>query len=211
VEGAARGSSALDPADSPSAGGDQRRSKDRSAARWLAGPPFGFAYISVVPDGEISIDDPRTKDVRELLERHLEFAHLHTPPEDIHALDLDGLLDPAITFFSFRRNGRLLAVGALKQLDEHQAELKSMHTAQAVRRNGFGRAMLDHLIGCALDRGFRRLSLETGSQPAFAPARTLYATAGFQPCGPFGDYGPSPSSTFMTLSLAGWERIAPGP
>jgi putative acetyltransferase len=82
-----------------------------------------------VPDGEISIDDPRAKDVRELLERHLEFAHLHTPPEDIHALDLDGLLDPAITFFSLRRNGRLLAVGALKQLDEHHAEVKSMHTA----------------------------------------------------------------------------------
>jgi putative acetyltransferase len=162
-----------------------------------------------VPDGEISIDDPRAKDFRELLERHLEFAHLHTPPEDIHALDLDGLVDPAITFFSFRRDGRLLAVGVLKHLDEHHAEVKSMHTAQSVRRNGFGRAMLDHLIARALDSGYRWLSLETGSQPAFAPARTLYATAGFRLCGPFGDYEPSPSSTFMTLSLADQERVGP--
>jgi putative acetyltransferase len=156
-----------------------------------------------VPDGEISIDDPRAEDVRELMERHLAFAHSNTPPEDVHALDVDGLLDPAITLFSFRFDGELLGVGALKQLDGRHAELKGMHTAQVARRRGIGRSMVDHLIGVARDRGFRRLSLETGSTAAFAPARSLYARTGFRPCGPFGDYGPSPNSAFMTLQLSG--------
>jgi putative acetyltransferase len=151
--------------------------------------------------GEITRDDPRAEDVRKLLERHLAFAHANTPPQDVHALDVDSLLDPAVTFFSFRRDGELLGVGALKQLDRHHAELKSMHTAQAARGLGIGKAMLGHLIGVARERGCRRLSLETGSMDAFAPARSLYAGAGFRPCGPFGDYSPSGSSTFMTLSL----------
>lgn len=154
-----------------------------------------------MPVGEITPDDPRADDVRELLERHLAFAHANTPPEDVHALDVDGLLDPAVTFFSFRRAGELLGVGALKQLDRHHAELKSMHTAQVARGRGVGRAMLGHLIGVARERGCRRVSLETGSMDAFAPARSLYASAGFTPCGPFGEYSPSRSSTFMTLSL----------
>ncbi len=154
-----------------------------------------------MPEGEISVDDPRAGDVRALLESHLAFANVHTPAEHVHALDIDGLLDPAVTFFSFRRNGELLGVGALKQLDRHHAELKSMHTAQAARGGGIGRAMLEHLIGVARDRGCRRVSLETGTMDAFAPARSLYANAGFTSCGPFGDYLPSPSNTFMTLSL----------
>jgi putative acetyltransferase len=156
-----------------------------------------------VPEDEISVDDPRAGDVRELLERHLAFAHANTPPEDIHALGIDGLLEPAVTFFSFRRDGELLGVGALKQLDRHHAELKSMHTAQAARGRGIGRAMLGHLIGVARDRGCRRVSLETGSMDAFVPARSLYASAGFRPCGPFGDYPPGRNNTFMTLSLDG--------
>jgi len=154
-----------------------------------------------VPEGEISIEDPRAKDVRELLQRHLAFAREHTPPEDVHALDVDGLIDPSVTFFSFRVEGELLGVGALKQLDERHAELKSMHTAEAARGGGIGRAMLDHLMSVARDRGFRRVSIETGSMAAFAAARSLYASAGFQPCGPFGDYRPSPNSVLMTLSL----------
>ena len=156
-----------------------------------------------MPEDEISVDDPRAGDVRELLERHLAFAHANTPPEDIHALGIDGLLEPAVTFFSFRRGGELLGVGALKQLDRHHAELKSMHTAEAARGRGIGRAMLGHLIGVARDRGCRRVSLETGSIDAFAPARSLYASAGFRPCGPFGDYPPGRNNTFMTLSLDG--------
>jgi putative acetyltransferase len=156
-----------------------------------------------VPAGEISIDDPRATDVRELLERHLAFAGSHSPPEDVHALEVDGLLDPAVTLFTFRLQGELLGVGALKQLDGRHAELKSMHTIEEARGRGIGRAMVDHLIGVARDRGFRRVSLETGSMPAFAPARSLYASAGFRRCGPFGDYSPSRNSTFMTLSLNG--------
>jgi putative acetyltransferase len=154
-----------------------------------------------VTEGDISIDDPRADDVRELLERHLAFANEHSPPEDVHALDIDGLLDPAVSFFSFRLNAQLLGVGALKRLDRHHAELKSMHTAEAARRRGIGQAMVDHLIGVARDRGFRRVSLETGTMHAFAPARSLYATSGFVPCGPFGEYRESPNSTFMTRLL----------
>jgi len=156
-----------------------------------------------LPEGKISIDDPRAEDVRELLASHLAFANLHSPPEDIHALDVDGLVDPAVTFFSFRLEGELLGVGALKRLHVRHAEVKSMHTAQVARGRGIGRAMADHLIGVALDRGFSRVSLETGTMPGFAPARSLYASAGFRPCGPFGDYSPSPNSMFMTLSLNG--------
>jgi putative acetyltransferase len=154
-----------------------------------------------VAEGEISIEDPRAEDVRALLARHLAFANSHSPPEDVHALDVDGLIDPAVTFFSFRLNGELLGVGALKQLDGHHAELKSMHTTEAARRRGIGRAMVDHLIGVARDRGLRRVSIETGSTSAFIPARSLYAHAGFTPCGPFGDYPPSQNSAFMTLLL----------
>jgi putative acetyltransferase len=149
----------------------------------------------------IEVDDPRRDDVRALLEQHLSFAREVTPPEDIHALDLEGLLDPAITFFSLRDDGRLLGVGAIKQLDPHHAELKSMHTAKEMRRRGVGRAMLDHLLAVAVDLGVDRVSLETGAMEAFAPARSLYAAAGFVPCGPFGDYSASANSAFMTLFL----------
>ena len=149
----------------------------------------------------ISIDDPRVGDMHALLTRHLAFAYEHTPPADVHALDLNGLLDPAVTTYSARRGGQLLGIGALKELDETHAELKSMHTAEAARQQGVGRAMLDHLVGLARQRGYRRVSLETGTMEAFAPARSLYANAGFVPCDPFGDYRLSPSSAFMTLFL----------
>jgi putative acetyltransferase len=157
---------------------------------------------------KISIDDPRTNDVRTLVERHLDFAKSHKPPGDMHALDIAGLLDPAVTMFSYRAGGELLAVGALKRLDGRHAELKSMHTAERARGRGIGRAMVVHLIGVACDRGFRRVSLKTGSQPAFAPARSLYRSAGFTLCGPFGHYQPSRDSTFMTLTLDSLGRAA---
>src|SRR5919201_929644 len=149
----------------------------------------------------IAVDDPSRDDVRSLLEQHLAFARAMTPPEDVHALDLDGLLDPAITFVSLRLEGELLGVGALKQLDSGHAELKSMHTARVARRRGVSRAIVDHLLAVAAALGVRRVSLETGAGKAFAPARSLYADAGFVPCAPFGDYGPSPHSAFMTRSL----------
>jgi putative acetyltransferase len=154
-----------------------------------------------VPWVEIGVDDPNAEDVRELLRRHMEFARDNTPPEDVHALEVNQLVDPGVTFYSYRRDGELLAVGALKQLDGRHAELKSMHTAAKARRSGVGRAMVEHLVGVARDHGFRRVSLETGSTQAFAAARSLYAQAGFTPCGPFGDYPPGRGNTFMTLAL----------
>jgi putative acetyltransferase len=151
--------------------------------------------------GDIEFDDPRRPDVRALLERHLAFALSTTPPEHSFALDVDALLDPAITFCSYRADGQLLGVGALKRLDAEHAEIKSMHTAQAARGRGVGRAMLGHLLGLARGHGYRRVSLETGTMIEFAPARTLYQSAGFVACGPFADYQPSEDNCFMTLVL----------
>src|ERR1700730_18386200 len=179
-------------------GGPQTRSGLCRASR-----VGGSTRTSAVRDGKISIDDPRADVVRELLERHLAFADARSPAEDVHALDANGLLDPAVAFFSFRIDGELLGVGALRQLDRHHEELRGMHTAESARRRGVGRAMVDHLSGVARDRGVRQVSLETGSMQAFAPARTLYATKGFVPCRPFGEYRESPNSTFMTLFLDG--------
>ena len=151
--------------------------------------------------GVIAVEDPRVDDVRALLATHLAFSHQHSPPEDVHALDVDRLLDPAVTFFSYREGGRLLAVGALRRIDDEHAEIKSMHTASDARGRGIGRAMLAHLVAEARARGYRRLSLETGTMAAFAPARAMYASAGFVPCEPFGSYFHSPNSTCMTMAL----------
>jgi putative acetyltransferase len=156
---------------------------------------------SVITPGRIAGVDPRKPDVRALLARHRAWALAQTPPEHAFALDVAGLLDPAITFFGFREDGSLLAVGAIRRLDPRHAEIKSMHTAEAARGRGIGRAMLGHLLGVACARGFRRVSLETGTMAVFAPARALYASAGFTPCGPFADYQPSADNCFMTLEL----------
>jgi putative acetyltransferase len=156
----------------------------------------------MVMTGEpIAVDDPRKPDVRALLERHRAFALGQTPPEHSFALNADGLLDPAITFFSFRDSGRVLGIGALRHLGPDHAEIKSMHTAETARGRGIGRAMLAHLLGVARTRGFRRVSLETGTTAAFAPARALYHSAGFTSCGPFAGYQPSGDNLFMTLEL----------
>lgn len=149
----------------------------------------------------ITADDPRSDDVGALLRVHLAFADEHSPPEDVHALDVEGLADPAVTFYSARRDGALVAIGAMKELDAHHGELKSMHTVAAERRQGVGRAMVVHLLAVARARGYRRVSLETGSMEAFSPARAMYLAAGFAPCDPFADYVPSLNSTCMTLVL----------
>lgn len=150
---------------------------------------------------DIALDDPRRDDVLVLLERHLQFSFDSSPPEDVYALDVDGLLDPAVSFFSLRRDGVLLGVGALKRIDDEHAELKSMHTAETARGQGVARTMVAHLLSVARSTGYRRVSLETGDMEAYAPARALYARAGFVECGPFADYPPNGSSTFMTLTL----------
>jgi len=157
--------------------------------------------VRAVAEGKIVIDDPRAPDVRRLLEAHLAFARGQTPPEDAHAMDADELFEASVILFSLRQDGVLLAVAALKRLDAEHAEVKSMHTVPAARRRGIGRRMLEHLIAVARGEGYRHLSLETGSMAAFAPARALYAGAGFEPCEPFGQYRLSPNSTYMTLRL----------
>jgi len=151
----------------------------------------------------IAGDDPRRHDVRALLDHHRAFVHEHSPSQDVHALDLEGLLLPAITFVSARQTrGLLLAVGALQHLEPGHVELTSMHTAANTRGRGVGRAMLAHLLEVARARGCTRVSLETGSMAAFAPARSLYLRAGFRPCPPYADHVDSPSSAFFTLDIS---------
>ena len=145
----------------------------------------------------IGPDDPRADDVVELLNAHLEFARQTSPPDHVHALDLDGLDAGDITFCSARANGDLLAIGALRDLGDGRAEIKSMHTSANARGLGIGRRMLDHLIDRATDAGCHWIGLETGSMPAFAPARHLYATAGFVECEPFGAYSRNEFSVCM--------------
>ena len=152
-------------------------------------------------DTVITEGDPRSPDVRALLERHLAFAHDVTPEGHVHALDVERLVDPSITFFAARQDGTLLGVGALRELDAAHGEIKSMHTVDAARGQGVGRAMVDHLVALARRRGYERVSLETGTYDAFAPARALYAATGFVVCPPFGDYTANPHSVCMTLAL----------
>lgn len=149
----------------------------------------------------IAPDDLRGDDIQALLREHLDHMHALSPPESVHALDLDALRAPGITFWSARRDGELLGCGALKQLDAAHGEVKSMRTVRAHLRRGVAARMLEHILAEARRRGYRRLSLETGSMPAFRPARELYARYGFAECGPFGDYVADPHSTFMTREL----------
>lgn len=160
---------------------------------------------------QVTIDDPARPDVFALLEEHLRNMHELSPPESVHALDVSGLQQPDVTFWSVRDDsGLLLGCGALKQLDPLHGEVKSMRTPQAARRRGAGRAVLACIIETARARGYRRLSLETGSMTAFRPAWRLYESFGFACCGPFADYVPDPNSVFMTLELGGQEA-APMP
>lgn len=149
----------------------------------------------------IDVDDPRADDVRALLEVHLGFARAVTPPEGVFALDIDGLLHPTVTFVSARQGGQLLGVGALKELEASHGELKSMHTIEATRRQGVGRALVQHLLSVAADRNYERVSLETGTEDAFAPARAFYSKLGFTACDRFGQYVDSPTSACMTIVL----------
>lgn len=153
-------------------------------------------------DGDITEADPRNDDVRELIEQHLRFTGTASPAEFAFALDRDELVEPDVTLYGLHVDGELLAIGALKRLDDAHAELKSMHTAERARGRGLGRLMLQHLLASASARGYRRVSLETGSTDEFAPARALYATAGFVACGAFADYRSSDWNTFMSLDLA---------
>jgi putative acetyltransferase len=136
-----------------------------------------------------------------LLREHLADMALHSPPESVHALDLEGLRQPGLDFWTAWDGERLLGCGALKELDPGHGELKSMRTADAHRGAGVGAAMLRYLMDEGARRGYTRLSLETGAMPAFAPAHRLYARHGFRDCPPFGDYVDDPYSVFMTRAL----------
>lgn len=154
---------------------------------------------------EIRRDDLAGAEIRALLAEHLRNMHELSPRESVHALDVSGLLRPEITFWTVWSNGELLGCGALKELASAHGEVKSMRTASAHRRKGVGRAMLEHIIAEARRRSYTRLSLETGSLPAFEPARRLYESYGFTYCPPFSDYTDDPNSVFLTR-VVGDER-----
>lgn len=150
---------------------------------------------------EIRIDDLRGSEIARLLQEHLDEMFLHSPAESVHALDLERLRRPDITFWTVWEDGELLGCGALKALDATHGELKSMRTAQRHLRRGVAATLMRHMLQVARQRGYRRLSLETGSPDAFLPARAMYERFGFEECGPFGDYVEDPYSVFMTLAL----------
>lgn len=150
---------------------------------------------------EIELDDLSRPAIHALLEEHLRSMYALSPPESVHALDLDALRKPDITFWSAWEGPLLLGCGALKELDPKHGEVKSMRTPDALRRRGTGRAILAHIVGVARSRGYERLSLETGSQEAFMPAQRLYESFGFTVRGPFGDYVEDPNSVFMAMRL----------
>ena len=150
----------------------------------------------------IAPESPLTPDLTLLMQRHTHAMHSQSPPASIHMLDASKLAAPGIAFFVMRDGGQAIGMGAIKRIDECHAEIKSMHILAEHRGRGLSRLMLDHLVSHALAEGFTRLSLETGSQPGFAAARGLYATAGFEECGPFEGYALDPNSVFMTRTIA---------
>ena len=149
----------------------------------------------------IEIDDLTRPEVHALLNEHLQNMHALSPAESVHALDVERLRQPEITFWSIWEEEQLLGCGALKELSCSHGEIKSMCTPKVLRRKGAGKAILAHIISCARQRAYKRLSLETGSGAQFLPARKLYESFGFLFCGPFADYQEDAHSCFMTLEL----------
>lgn len=149
----------------------------------------------------IKVDDLRGSEIAALLSEHLRDMNAVSPPESKHALDLGELRGPGITFWTCWEGDKLAGCGALKELSTEHGEIKSMRTARAFRRRGVAAKLLRHIIEEAQRRGYRRLSLETGSMDFFEPAHRLYASFGFEVCAPFGDYRSDPNSVFMTKDL----------
>jgi putative acetyltransferase len=149
----------------------------------------------------IEIDDLSRPEIHALLNEHLQSMYELSPPESVHALDLEKLRKPGITFWTAWDGSLLLGCGALKELDRRHGEVKSMRTPNELRRRGAGRAILAHIVEVARSRAYERLSLETGSMEAFKPAQQLYENSGFTYCGPFGEYVEDPNSVFMSLRL----------
>jgi putative acetyltransferase len=149
----------------------------------------------------IDLDDVSRPKVVALVEYHLRSMHEISPPDSVFALDLTGLKHPSVTFWTAWDGDDLLGMGGLKQLDAAHGEIKSMRTAPTALRRGVGREMLGHILGEARARGYRRLSLETGSNAPFAPAWAMYERAGFVPCGPFGEYRDTSFSRYFTREM----------
>jgi putative acetyltransferase len=150
---------------------------------------------------QIKVDDLRGSAIASLLRAHLQNLSALSPPESMHALDLEALRRPEITFWSVWENNDLLGCGALRELDKTHGEIKSMRTVSTHLRKGVASTLLNHMIYEARCRNYSRLSLETGASEPFIAARNLYAKFGFKPCCPFADYIHDPNSAFMTLQL----------
>jgi len=149
----------------------------------------------------IRVDDLRGTEVIALLQEHLDDMYATSPPESVHALDVEQLRHPSITFWTIWDGDVLAGSIALKVLSATHGEIKSMRTPRMARGKGAAKALLAHLLSEARSRGYTRVSLETGSQDFFAPARTLYVQSGFSQCGPFEGYALDPHSVFMTLGV----------
>ena len=154
-----------------------------------------------MPNIEIRVDDLSGADTRALIGLHLAGMHDTSPPESVHALDIEELRHPSITFWSAWIGGELAGIGALKAIDAERGELKSMRVDDRFRGSGVGRAILHHIIAAARERGMTSLWLETGSPDDFVPAQRLYESEGFTRCGPFEGYTDDPFSVFMTRTL----------
>jgi putative acetyltransferase len=154
------------------------------------------------PRVRIVVADLSVPGIADLLSEHMSDMRATSPPESIHALDLEGLRQASVTLWCVRDGTELVAVGALKELDPAHGEVKSMRTSGRHRGRGIASKLLQHIIDEAGRRGMSRLSLETGSQLFFAPARALYARHGFVPCGAFGDYTDDPNSVYMTRDVS---------
>ena len=150
---------------------------------------------------KVIIDDLAGPEVANLLAEHLQEMHGHSPPESIHALNLEQLRQSDITIWSAWDGSQLMGCGALKELDSYHGEIKSMRTARNYLRQGVAKEILRIILAEAVTRNYKRLSLETGSMDVFEPARRLYASFGFEFCAPFGDYIEDPYSVFMTKIL----------
>jgi putative acetyltransferase len=154
---------------------------------------------------EVRIDDLLGPEIAAFLDEHIQEMRAIAPrPESKHALDLESLRRSGITFWTVWDGTKLVGCGALQEIDERHAELKSMRTSESHRRQGVASLLLQHVIDTAQERGYQQLSLETGTGlygSYFVPARRLYEKFGFRYCGPFADYKEDPYSTFMTKEL----------
>lgn len=152
-------------------------------------------------DLKLVLENPLTDDLELLFQRHVQAMHADTPPESIHMMPREALLDPKIDFFVLRDDGQAVGMAAIKRIGRGHGEIKSMHVLAETRGRGLAVWLLDGLLAHARQAGLARLSLETGSQDSFRPARRLYERAGFHECPPFGEYRLDPMSVYMTLLL----------